>query len=89
MLQKGGGPTGQPRREKPSSARGISWSRELSGGESGSEEKKRHLERLSLKPLGGPSCSMMAKARERSAGEPIRTPSSRNQALSFKLGTFS
>ena len=42
-MQKGGGPTGQPRREKPSSARGISWSRELSGGESGSEEKKEAL----------------------------------------------
>ena len=86
-LQNCDGPTGQPRREKPSLTKGISGGSELESEAVGLEEKRSDLALLSINPLGGPSCSMMAKAEERSDGAPTRVPSFKYHLLILRLGT--
>ena len=53
-LQNEEGPIGQPRREKLSSARGISGGSGLEIGDVGLGEKSSDLALLSLSPLGDP-----------------------------------
>ena len=85
--QKSGGPIGQPRRENPRRAMGMSGGRVDREASAPGGINSKDLLWFRCSARAGPSSYTMCRAAARSSGEPTKVPSSRYQALRESPGT--